>query len=89
MPRSTDGSIVYPEVNSPEIRSTGKFNPVKLPDDCPELSEESRICIQSFADATGVSADRVASDAILYWWDNDGADIVLRLQQRKAKSQSI
>jgi hypothetical protein len=86
MPKSTNGSILYPEVNSPEIRSAGKFNPVKLPDDCPELSEESRICIQSFADATGVSADRVASDAILYWWDNDGADLVQRLQQRKTNS---
>jgi hypothetical protein len=85
MPRSTDDSIVYPEANGPNVGLTGKFNPVKLLDVCPELSEESRICIQSFADATGVSADHVASDAILYWWDNDGADIVQRLQRRKAK----
>jgi hypothetical protein len=86
MPRSTYDSIAYLEANSLKVGLTGKFNPVKLPDVCPELSEESRICIQSFADATGVSADRVASDAVLYWWDNDGADIVQRIQQRKANS---
>ena len=70
-------SPIYPEINDPELEYVGDFTPVVLPAQLPILSQEARACIQSFAFAMGVPADRVVSEAILYWWENEGGYRVL------------
>jgi hypothetical protein len=82
MAGNTLGSIVHPEINNPEVAFQGNFKPVKLPTTGPELSEQARLCVQSFANATGVPADRVASEAILHWWDNHGGFVVQEMQRK-------
>ena len=70
----------YPEINDPEVARPGNFKPVFLPTQLPLLSQEARACIHSFAVAMGVPADCIVSEAILYWWENEGAYRVLERQ---------
>jgi hypothetical protein len=73
-------SPVYPEFNDSEVACTGNFKPVVLPAQLPLLSQEARACIHSFAVAMGVPANRVVSEAILCWWENEGAYRMLQRQ---------
>ena len=69
-------SLAYPEANDPGAAHVGNFKPVTLPSELPVPSEEARACVHSFANATGIPADRVMTDALLYWWDNYGGSVV-------------
>jgi len=64
-------------VNNPKVAYIDDFKPDILPAQLPILSQEARAYIQYFAVSMGVPADRLVSEAILYWWDNDGAYRVL------------
>ena len=80
----TTASIAYPEVNDSENIHAGNFKPVQLPTAQPKLSDAALLCLQSFANATGMSLDQVASEAVLYWWDTN-AGIVVKHLEREAE----
>lgn len=80
----TTASLAYPEVNDSENAHVGNFKPVTLPATQPKLSDAALLCIQSFANATGMNADQAASEAVLYWWDTNAAYLV-REVERKTK----
>ena len=75
-------SLVYPEANDPEVDLIEDFKPVTLPSEQPVLSQKAQGCIQSFANATGISTDQVASEAICAWWDNWGGYLVKALEAK-------
>ncbi|HET9099030.1 MAG TPA: hypothetical protein VFN62_01450 [Acidobacteriaceae bacterium] len=54
---------------------------MKLANTNPLISDEAMMCVQSFADATGLPLDCVVTEALLYWWDTNAGDIVSQLER--------
>jgi len=75
------GSPVPSFVNPSESSRTRNLKPVQLTNSSPLISEEAMICVQSFADATGLPLDCVVTEALLYWWDTNAGDVVSQLER--------
>ncbi len=81
MPVKILGSPSHPYLNDPENARTRNVKPVTLTTTSPLICDEAMICVQSFANATGLPLDCVVSEAILYWWDTNGGDFVSQLER--------
>jgi hypothetical protein len=74
------GSSAPPFMNNPENSRTRNLKPIQLATTNPLISDEAMICVQSFADATGLPLDCVVTEALLYWWDTNAGDVVSQLE---------
>ena len=81
MPVKALGSDVPPFMNEPENHRTRNLRPVQLTTTNPLISDEAMMCVQSFADATGLPLDCVVTEALLYWWDTNAGDVVSQLER--------
>ncbi|MFZ0518048.1 MAG: hypothetical protein WBG23_17990 [Acidobacteriaceae bacterium] len=77
----TLGSPVEPSIDQPGYTRLRNVKPVQLTQTNPLISDEAMACVQSFADATGLSLDCVVTEALLYWWDTNAGDIVSQLER--------
>ncbi len=75
------GSSVPPFMNPPENARTRNLKPVQPTNSNPLISDEAMICVQTFADATGLPLDCVVTEALLYWWDTNAGGIVSQLER--------
>jgi hypothetical protein len=81
MATKTLGSHAQPLMDQPEYARLRNLKPVKFTNTNPLISDEAMACVQSFADATGLSLDCVVTEALLYWWDTNAGDIVSQLER--------
>lgn len=81
MAAKTLGSHAKPLLNQPEYPRLRHVKPVQLTHTNPLISDEAMACVQSFADATGLSLDCVVTEALLYWWDTNAGDVVSQLER--------
>jgi hypothetical protein len=81
MATKTLGSHAAPLMDPPEHTRLRHVKPVKLTQTNPLISDEAMACVQSFADATGLSLDCVVTEALLYWWDTNAGDVVSQLER--------
>ena len=77
----TLGSSVQPSIDQPGYTRLRHVKPVQLTHTNPLISDEAMACVQSFADATGLSLDCVVTEALLYWWDTNAGDVVSQLER--------
>ena len=81
MATKTLGSPAQTLIDQPEFSRLRNVRPVKLTHTNPLISDEAMACVQSFADATGLSLDCIVTEALLYWWDTHAGDAVSHLER--------
>lgn len=75
------GSSAQPFMNPPDNSRTRNLRSIQLTTTSPLISDEAMMCVQSFADLTGLPLDCVVTEALLYWWDTNAGDVVSQLER--------
>lgn len=68
-------------VQEPDKSRTQKLKPAQFTTTNPLISDEAMMCVQSFADATGLPLECVVTEALLYWWDTNAEGVVSQLER--------